>query len=100
MFNNVCQKIIKFIVAAYGREYVLKAEINHQTNDTHLYRGIKVRSCFAFNKKNQSYPLIDDRGCSTDGIVSRFMPSSDGLTATSMIGKFEVFKTFVSFRDF
>lgn len=44
-----------------------------------------MKNCFAFNKKNNSYPLIDERGCSTDGIMSRFIPSADGQSATSMI---------------
>jgi len=29
--------------------------------------------------------LIDDRGCSIDGVMSRFIPSADGQSATSMI---------------
>lgn len=67
---------------AYGRDYQLKAEVN-QPNGTF---GIKVKNCFAFNKKNFSLPLIDDRGCSVnEGIMSRFMPSADGQSATSMI---------------
>jgi hypothetical protein len=66
---------------AYGRDYQLKAEVN-QPNGTY---GIKVKNCFAFNRKNFSLPLIDDRGCSIDGVMSRFMPSADGQSATSMI---------------
>lgn len=66
---------------AYGRDYQLKAEVNHP-NGTN---GIRVKNCFAFNKKNFSLPLIDDRGCSIDGVMSRFIPSADGQSATSMI---------------
>lgn len=66
---------------AYGRDYQLKAEVN-QPNGTN---GIRVKNCFAFNKKNFSLPLIDDRGCSVDGVMSRFIPSADGQSATSMI---------------
>lgn len=66
---------------AYGRDYQLKAEVN-QPNGTN---GIRVKNCFAFNKKNFSLPLIDDRGCSIDGVMSRFIPSADGQSATSMI---------------
>lgn len=76
------------ICAAYGRDYQLKAEVNQNVNGTSssvAYSGIRVKNCFAFNKKNFSYPLIDDRGCSTDGVISRFIPSADGLSATSMI---------------
>lgn len=65
----------------------MRAEVNQQVNGTSTpsYSGIRVKNCFAFNKKNDSYPLIDDRGCSTDGVISRFIPSADGLSATSMI---------------
>lgn len=66
---------------AYGHDYQLKAEVNHP-NGTN---GIRVKNCFAFNKKNYSLPLIDDRGCSIDGVMSRFIPSADGQSATSMI---------------
>ncbi|CRK88251.1 CLUMA_CG002031, isoform B [Clunio marinus] len=66
---------------AFGRDYQLKAEVNYP-NGTN---GIKVKNCFGFNKKNVTIPLIDDRGCSVDGVMSRFIPSADGLSATSMI---------------
>lgn len=67
---------------AYGHDYQLKAVVN-QPNGTY---GIKVKNCFGFNKKNMSIPLIDDRGCSVDDrIMSRFLPSADGQSATSMI---------------
>lgn len=42
----------------YGREYAIKAELT-QPNGTH---GIKVKNCFAFNKRNTSIPLIDSKG--------------------------------------
>lgn len=42
----------------YGREYSIKAELT-QPNGTH---GIKVKNCFAFNKKNTTIALIDNRG--------------------------------------
>lgn len=46
-----------------------------------------MKNCFAFNKKNFSLPLIDDRGCAVnDAVMSRFLPSADGQSATSMIG--------------
>jgi hypothetical protein len=70
---------------AYGREYQIRAELNQPVNESLTIQGMRVRNCFAFNKKNFSYPLIDGRGCSTDGILSRFMLSSDGKHATSMV---------------
>lgn len=42
----------------YGREYTIKAELTHP-NGTH---GIKVKNCFAFNKKNGNITLIDAKG--------------------------------------
>lgn len=73
---------------AYGRDYQLKAEVN-QPNGTN---GIKVKNCFAFDKKNFSMPLIDDRGCSlVSSVMSRFIPSADGQSATSMI--YSMFKS-------
>lgn len=44
--------------AVYGRRYQVKAEITHP-NGT---QGIRVKNCFAFNKKNNTIALIDDRG--------------------------------------
>jgi hypothetical protein len=74
--------------AGYGRQYTVKAEVTHPNGTW----GIKVKNCFAFNNKNESLALIDDRGCSVDGIMSRFIMSADGLSATAMISsmfKFE-----------
>lgn len=42
----------------YGREYTISAELT-QPNGTY---GIKVKNCIAFNKKNVSYPLINEKG--------------------------------------
>ncbi|KAI5750199.1 hypothetical protein M8J76_013730 [Diaphorina citri] len=43
----------------YGHPYTLRAEIS-RPDETY---GIRVKSCFAFNKKNSSVPLIDEKGC-------------------------------------
>jgi len=69
---------------AYGREYQVKAEVN-QTAVTQEFSGIKVKSCFAFNKKNASRQLLDERGCSVDGIMARFKSTEGELSATSII---------------
>lgn len=45
--------------AIYGHNYTLRAQIS-RPDGTY---GIKVKSCFAFNKKNVSVSLIDDKGC-------------------------------------
>ncbi|XP_065372545.1 uncharacterized protein LOC135964280 isoform X1 [Calliphora vicina] len=59
----------------YGHEYKIRAEFT-KPNGTH---GIRVGNCLAFDKKNLSLPLIDERGCPLDsGIISRFVPSTDG----------------------
>ncbi|TMW47453.1 hypothetical protein DOY81_007471 [Sarcophaga bullata] len=59
----------------YGHEYKIRAEFT-KPNGTH---GIKVGNCLAFDKKNLSLPLIDERGCPLDpAIISRFVPSLEG----------------------
>ncbi|KAK0177322.1 hypothetical protein PV328_001390 [Microctonus aethiopoides] len=45
--------------ATYGHNYTLRAEISRPDG---MY-GIRVKSCFAFNKRNSTVQLIDDRGC-------------------------------------
>ena len=65
----------------YEREYTVKAEV---TNPNGTY-GIRVKSCFAFGKRNESTPLIDDRGCPVNNIMTRFKSASDGQSATSTI---------------
>ncbi|KAK0180727.1 hypothetical protein PV327_003081 [Microctonus hyperodae] len=45
--------------AIYGHNYTLRAEISRPDG---MY-GIRVKSCFAFNKRNSTGQLIDDRGC-------------------------------------
>ncbi|XP_014257005.1 uncharacterized protein LOC106670864 [Cimex lectularius] len=43
----------------YSHPYVMRAEIS-RPDGTY---GVRVKSCFAFNRKNNSVTLIDDRGC-------------------------------------
>lgn len=66
----------------YGRPYLIKAEVQ-QPNATY---GIRVKNCFAFNKRNGSLNLIDDRGCSIDNnIMTSFVASEDGKSAIAML---------------
>lgn len=66
----------------YGRPYLIKAEVQ-QPNATY---GIRVKNCFAFNKRNGSLNLIDDRGCSVDtNIITNFVASEDGRSAIAML---------------
>uniref|UniRef100_A0A336MZN8 CSON009214 protein n=1 Tax=Culicoides sonorensis TaxID=179676 RepID=A0A336MZN8_CULSO len=66
----------------YGREYLIKAEVQ-QPNATY---GIKVKNCFAFNKRNISIELIDDRGCPFDNnIITPFATQNDGKSAVAML---------------
>lgn len=52
----------------YGRSYTLRADIS-RPDGTY---GIRVRSCFAFNKRNGTVNLIDERGCPLDTrVISR-----------------------------
>ncbi|CAB0014969.1 unnamed protein product [Nesidiocoris tenuis] len=43
----------------YSHPYVIRADIS-RPDGTY---GIRVKSCFAFNRRNSSVQLIDDRGC-------------------------------------
>ncbi|XP_072162298.1 uncharacterized protein [Bemisia tabaci] len=56
--------------AVYSHAYTLRAEISRPDG---MY-GIRVKSCFAFSKKNISgEPLIDDRGCPVNPrVISKF----------------------------
>ncbi|KAL9894131.1 uncharacterized protein LOC119638709 isoform X1 [Glossina fuscipes] len=65
-----------------GREYRIRAEFT-KPNGTH---GIRVGNCFAFDRKNLSIPLIDERGCPTDpNIITRFIPASEGNYAEALL---------------
>lgn len=68
----------------YGRPYTIRAELT-QPNGTH---GIRVQNCFAFNKKNVSIPLIDERGCPlSSDIISAFKTTGSEYTAaTAQLG--------------
>ncbi|XP_055543257.1 uncharacterized protein LOC129728798 isoform X2 [Wyeomyia smithii] len=69
----------------YGRRYQVKAEITHP-NGT---QGIRVKNCFAFNKKNNTIALIDDRGCpimnSGTYIMTKFQTIANGTTAVATL---------------
>ncbi|XP_049532251.1 uncharacterized protein LOC125949332 isoform X2 [Anopheles darlingi] len=68
--------------AVYNREYTIKAEVKNSNGSY----GIRVKNCFAFNKKNASVALIDDRGCPLkNDTMTRFRTSADGTSATAMI---------------
>lgn len=45
--------------AVYSHPYTLRADLS-RPDGTY---GIRVKSCFAFNKRNSTVPLIDERGC-------------------------------------
>ncbi|XP_055902651.1 uncharacterized protein LOC129938868 isoform X2 [Eupeodes corollae] len=66
----------------YGRSYTIRAELT-KPNATN---GIRVSNCFAFDKKNISFPLIDEKGCSVDPkIITTFSPNSDGTSASASL---------------
>lgn len=55
--------------AIYSHPYTLRAEIS-RPDGTY---GIRVKSCFAFNKFNSSVPLIDEKGCPVNpNVISQF----------------------------
>ncbi|XP_067619040.1 uncharacterized protein [Eurosta solidaginis] len=66
----------------YGHEYKIRAELT-KPNSTY---GMRVANCFAFDKKNISIPLIDDRGCPVDpDIMTRFILNPDGHSADATL---------------
>ncbi|XP_058838249.1 uncharacterized protein LOC131693959 [Topomyia yanbarensis] len=69
----------------YGRKYTVKAEVTHPNRT----QSIRVKNCFAFNKKNNSITLVDDRGCpvmnSGTYIMTKFITSSNGTTAVATL---------------
>ncbi|XP_011185842.1 uncharacterized protein LOC105214232 isoform X2 [Zeugodacus cucurbitae] len=66
----------------YGHEYKIRAELA-KPNGT---QGVRVANCFAFDKKNNTIQLIDERGCSKDeNIISRFVTSPDGHSAEATL---------------
>lgn len=53
----------------YGRPYTLRAEIS-RPDETH---SIRVKSCIAFDRFNNSVQLIDDRGCPiNENVITQF----------------------------
>uniref|UniRef100_A0A1B6CA23 ZP domain-containing protein n=1 Tax=Clastoptera arizonana TaxID=38151 RepID=A0A1B6CA23_9HEMI len=53
----------------YTHPYTLRADIS-RPDGTY---GIRVKNCFAFNKRNNSVNLVDDRGCSINSrVISQF----------------------------
>lgn len=53
----------------YGHAYTLRADISRPDG---MY-GIRVKNCFAFNKRNSSVILIDDKGCTANSkVISQF----------------------------
>ncbi|XP_034115162.1 uncharacterized protein LOC117575167 isoform X2 [Drosophila albomicans] len=68
--------------AVYGREYKLRVEFS-KPNDTY---SLRVGNCFAFDKKNMTLKLTDDRGCPIEpDLMSRFVPTSDGRAAEATV---------------
>lgn len=64
-----------------GKQYTLRADLGNP-DGTH---GIRVKSCFAFSKRNATVPLIDERGCSVDAVISQIKYLANGATAEATI---------------
>ncbi|XP_026328389.1 uncharacterized protein LOC113236499 isoform X2 [Hyposmocoma kahamanoa] len=56
MLNENGKKVMN---AAFGKPYTLRAEIS-KSDGTH---AIKMKNCFAFNMRNNSVELLDNKGC-------------------------------------
>ncbi|XP_012270810.1 uncharacterized protein LOC105694571 isoform X2 [Orussus abietinus] len=67
--------------AIYGHNYTLRAEIS-RPDGTY---GIRVKSCFAFNKRNTSVSLIDDKGCPVKGVMTKFVYDRNTGYADSLL---------------
>lgn len=52
--------------------------------------GIRVKSCFAFNKRNSSVQLIDDRGCPVKNhVVTKFIyDTNTGIADATLYSMF------------
>ncbi|XP_017756112.1 PREDICTED: uncharacterized protein LOC108547912 [Eufriesea mexicana] len=72
--------------AIYGHNYTLRAEISRPDG---MY-GIKVKSCFAFNKRNTSVQLIDDKGCPVKArVMTKFIyDRNTGLADATLFSMF------------
>ncbi|KAJ0179859.1 hypothetical protein K1T71_004450 [Dendrolimus kikuchii] len=71
----------KVLNAGYGLPYTLKAEMTKP--DGH---GIRLKNCFAFNMRNHTVELLDNRGCPVkqQSIVAKSESSSAELAIGSM----------------
>ncbi|KAF7396794.1 hypothetical protein HZH66_007656 [Vespula vulgaris] len=68
--------------AIYGHNYTLRAEISRPDG---MY-GIRVKSCFAFNKKNASVQLIDEKGCPVKArVMTKFIYDRNAGTADATL---------------
>ncbi|XP_066992545.2 uncharacterized protein [Anabrus simplex] len=68
--------------AVYGHPYTLRADLS-RPDGTY---GIRVKSCFAFNKRNSSVLLIDDRGCPfNQDVISPFKYDEKAGTADATL---------------
>ncbi|KAH8359411.1 hypothetical protein KR093_006531, partial [Drosophila rubida] len=68
--------------AVYGREYKIRVEFS-KPNDTY---SLRVGNCFAFDKKNITLKLTDDRGCPLEPeLMTRFIPTADGRAAEATV---------------
>lgn len=56
MLNSDGKKVLN---AAFGMPYTLRAKIS-KSDGAH---GIRMRNCFAFNMRNNTVELLDNRGC-------------------------------------
>lgn len=74
---------IKVIMIQYNLINFCFYLTSHTTTGTY---GIRVKNCFAFNRKNASIALIDDRGCPVNShIITKFKTNSDGTQATATL---------------
>lgn len=74
---------VKVLNAAFGLPYTLRAELS-KSDGTH---GIRLKKCFAFNMRNNTVELLDNRGCPLkhDTIVTK---SENGVAELAIASMF------------
>ncbi|XP_045493253.1 uncharacterized protein LOC123692542 isoform X1 [Colias croceus] len=79
LLNSEGRKVLN---AAYGMPYTLRAEMS-KPDGTH---GIRMKSCFAFNMRNNTVDLLDKRGCPVkqQSLVTKSDANSAELAIASM----------------
>jgi hypothetical protein len=75
---------VKLNEVVYGRAYKLRLDVLGIPEES----AIRVRSCFSFGGINTSVPLVDDSGCSEQGVMSRWSYSGNNVAEATVYSMF------------